>query len=916
MEALQEKKGGKWHWLYRTWRVVRFLSLTLITLVFLLVLLVFLFEDKIKRYAVEQFNQYLTTRVEVESIDLSLFSKFPYASLEFTNILIKDPEGTARLRDTLLQADKLYLEFSIWDMIAGNYDVTRIEIEHADARVFVDKNGKENYDIWKDDGSEGDGKFDFELEKVILHDSRLSYVDKRSGQDHTIDAEELFLSGKFTESVFDLQTGFTGRIDHITSNNISFIRDKAATMDIVLKVDQQNDQLSFQTGLLSLGKMNFDVGGKIMNNDSCHLHFKGRDIDIKSLLATFPSLLGEDLEQYQTSGKLEFTASLDGPFDALDIRSDFDIGNARLSERKSGVTLENLNFKGNFRSKRGTGNEVLTIDALSGNFRDGTFSGNLKLKGLSAPKIDARLKGQFNLLTLQQFFRFKEVKEAKGNLNLQANVNGQFLFHEESESWSMDISKASGMAEVQGLTLHMTEQHNAYRDFNGKFVLSNNNAVVEDLTGNIGKSDIALSGVLQNLLPYILLKEQKLNILANFRSKEMDLDDLLASDAVPEKPQQQSNASEMRFPSDINFNLDASVDKIKYSTFKASRIAGNFKLLDKVFQANHLSMVFAHGLCTGDLEIDGTNNETFAVSSNVNIDEMDISELFVLFKDFGQDIIRPEHLKGILTARVAFGMAMDKYLNVDQDKIVSNVQLKLINGELKNLKQLTDIADYMRTDKKIKAALKENIDDLEKRLRHIKFSEITNTIFIRNGKIEIPDMDVLTSALNINLWATHGFDNSIDYHLNFRYLELKAQNSETEYGTIIDDGLGYRIYIHMFGNIDNPKFESDTEERKKDRKAYNEAEKENMKAILQKEFGLFKKDTTLKIKETPEQEVKFLMEWDNGSSTTPTDTEKTKEEDKQKKEEERKKKEKERMERMKKKLGVEEEKSGTGFEVE
>jgi hypothetical protein len=145
MEALQEKKSGKWKWLYRTWRVVRFLSLSLITLVLLLILLVFLFEDKIKRYAVEQFNKNLTTRVEVESIDLSLFAKFPYASLEFTNILIKDPEGTARFRDTLLQADKLYLEFSIWDMIAGNYDVTRIEIEHADARVFVDKTGKENY---------------------------------------------------------------------------------------------------------------------------------------------------------------------------------------------------------------------------------------------------------------------------------------------------------------------------------------------------------------------------------------------------------------------------------------------------------------------------------------------------------------------------------------------------------------------------------------------------------------------------------------------------------------------------------------------------------------------------------------------------------------------------------------------------
>ena len=100
-----------------------------------------------------------------------------------------------------------------------------------------------------------------------------------------------------------------------------------------------------------------------------------------------------------------------------------------------------------------------------------------------------------------------------------------------------------------------------------------------------------------------MLKKQKLNIVADFQSELIDLDDLLAA---PNAPTEQSKAeSHLSFPSDINFNLDASVGKIKYSTFHASSIRGNFKLIDRIFNGNNLSLVFAKGLCTGDLEIDG-----------------------------------------------------------------------------------------------------------------------------------------------------------------------------------------------------------------------------------------------------------------------------------------------------------------------
>jgi hypothetical protein len=154
---------------------------------------------------------------------------------------------------------------------------------------------------------------------------------------------------------------------------------------------------------------------------------------------------------------------------------------------------------------------------------------------------------------------------------------------------------------------------------------------------------------------------------------------------------------------------------------------------------------------------------------------------------------------------------------------------------------------------------KENIAQLEKKLMDLRFETLENTFIIENGKLTIPEMMIHTSALDIETSGTHTFENMIDYRFAFRFRDLKAGNRATEFGTEIDDGTGMKVYMRMYGNIDNPTIVWDKSSRKEQLKDDLKQEKETVKSMLKSEFGLFKGDSTVKSyehKEGPKEVLK------------------------------------------------------------
>src|SRR5688572_1150318 len=85
VEATPSKKKKS-----RLKRIIKWFLISVFSVIFLLVatafIIVYFFEDDVKKYAVEQINKEINTKIEVKDIKLSFFKKFPMASLEFIDV--------------------------------------------------------------------------------------------------------------------------------------------------------------------------------------------------------------------------------------------------------------------------------------------------------------------------------------------------------------------------------------------------------------------------------------------------------------------------------------------------------------------------------------------------------------------------------------------------------------------------------------------------------------------------------------------------------------------------------------------------------------------------------------------------------------------------------------------------------------
>jgi hypothetical protein len=236
--------------------------------------------------------------------------------------------------------------------------------------------------------------------------------------------------------------------------------------------------------------------------------------------------------------------------------------------------------------------------------------------------------------------------------------------------------------------------------------------------------------------------------------------------------------------------------------------------------------------------------------------------LFKEWENFGQSVIQEQHISGRAEANVFFRAPFTLAKGITYAGIEAKIVLKVYNGHLKNVPSFKDITESLKTNSGKLVLGNENIQQLEDKLKDVNFQTMENSIFIKNGQVEIPKMTIRSTALDMDLSGRHSFNDEIDYRFAFRFRDLKAFKSQTEFGQVIDDGTGIRLFLRMHGTLDKPIYEWDTEGRKAHAKEYRIEEKSQAKSMLKAEFGFFQKDSTVKSfvpKDVPKEDLKITF---------------------------------------------------------
>ena len=124
-------------------------------------------------------------------------------------------------------------------------------------------------------------------------------------------------------------------------------------------------------------------------------------------------------------------------------------------------------------------------------------------------------------------------------------------------------------------------------------------------------------------------------------------------------------------------------------------------------------------------------------------------------------------------------------------------------------------------------------DELKKRLTHVAIAHLENQIEIKDRTVFVPQMTVSSSAMDIEVSGAQTFDGGVDDHLNFRLSDLfKTGSANDEFGPVVDDGTGLRIFLHMFGTTQDLQFGNDGEMAAARRKEKLKEETAELKGIL------------------------------------------------------------------------------------
>ena len=839
------------------------------------VVLVVFYQKEIKEQVINELNTHLKVKVFInpDDIDFTILKTFPKAAVWFKNVTIMGSLPDME-HDTLLKAESIYLLFNAKDIWNKKYVINQIKIKNAALKVVVNELGEPNYEIWKSDKTlDNKGKStDFKLNKIVLDDFTFNYKNYQSKVKLASNFKDVTFSGNFTDAAYELNLEAQGFISALKSNKKNYIKNKNISIDLSASVN--NNAYNISKAEVALNKLFFSVNGSLTNADTampCSLTCKGKNVDIQSVLSLMPESFHHKIKDYESDGVFYADANLEGnlmDYNSLAIKSSFGITNASVTYTPLKTKLNDINFKGSF-VKEKYKTELLILKDINAKQNQNYITGSLAYKNFSAPHLSFVAKGKYNLQDLFSLVPIDTLASSKGliDFDLEAELN-----LDELSSKKNDAGTLHGQLKLNDVEL-------AFK--NGKIIqvpeglikIENENIFTENLKIIHQTSSLKISGNASNLLNYLFKENQNLYIDADITSPAINANDFLYKATEGNSDKASENKQKIvAINKNISATIKLNIDKIDFNTFSAKNFIGILELKNRKILAKNFSFTAFDGDITLNGFADASDTNFVKISCATNLIDVDIKKMFSQLNNFGQTAISDKNLQGKATAQIDISATWNDHLECNLSSVLSSADITINKGELIDLASLESLSKYIEL----------------KELKRIKFSTLKTHVDIKNQLISFSKTEVSNSALNLDVWGTHSFNNEIDYHIKLLLGEFLAkrpgknkQLDEELLENENDPESKRSVFIHMTGTVDKPIIKYDRKAMKQKIKQDIKDEKKNLKRLLNEEFGLFKKDTTLNKKEgTKKQDQKFKIDFNQNTKTDkPNSRQKPKEEE-------------------------------------
>lgn len=287
-------------------------------------------------------------------------------------------------------------------------------------------------------------------------------------------------------------------------------------------------------------------------------------------------------------------------------------------------------------------------------------------------------------------------------------------------------------------------------DIHGKFQFLKEFIILEGMSGKIGNTSITVD---MNLYLGDNDSISKTNNTISLIAELVDFDQLSNYSVNPSTDtaivaDQDSLYNIFKLPF-TDIAIDIEVDELRYHRHQINNLKTGVRI-----QKNHFVYIDSLELQTagGKFEVsgyfDGSDPDHIYFYPDIKISHINLEQMLYRFENFGQDQIVSGNIQGILTGTIKgkVHMAADMIPEIDGSEI--QMEMEIIDGELKNYKPLNALSDYFKN----------------KNLAKIRFDTLSNQLNVANGVITIPYMTINSTLGNMDISGTQDMKYHMEYY--------------------------------------------------------------------------------------------------------------------------------------------------------
>ena len=714
------------------------------------------FKPQLLEIAKTEINKQVTAKVEFDDFKVSVLRGFPDVYIGLTDLSVV---GTGQFEgQTLVAFDEFSVTVDIVSVLKmENIEVKSILLDKPVMNAIIAKNGKANWDIVppsdeavEEETSSEEMTMRVALRKFRIRKASVTYTDYESNMKATVENLNFTLAGNMGMDYSDLDIETTVGIINFYMDGVRYMKNASANFDATIGADLANSIYSFKENTLKINEIELNFDGKVsMPTDDIDvdLTFATGNTSFKSLLSMVPAIYMNDFKDLKTEGKLSLNGWVKGTMTEKTMPSaniNLTVENARFQYPDLPKSAENISIATKIYYD-GVNDDKTTVDVskfhieMAGN----PFDMNLSIR---TPMSDMQLKGTFkgkiDFNSLADVIPLDDMK-ISGLLESNIVFGGRMSYIEKEQ---YEKFNANGQLNLRNFQFESPDLPKAMKISEASMRFSPQYVQLSSFKANIGKTDLQMSGRLENFIPYAF-SDGTVKGTLNLKSSLIDANEFLSEGEETVEEEESTEMTVVEVPKNIDFVLSSSLSKILYDKLEITNFRGQVIVRNGKVQMNNVNLNMLKGSMNLSGEYNTQNIKKPSVDFLMDIRGFDIPAAFNSLSMIEGIAPQLKHVAGNVSTKLTFKTMLDKTMSPVLPSVNAYGRFASKNISISGSPLFTKVGDALKN----------------KDLSNPKLNDFDADISVKDGKITIKPFDTGIKDIKLNIGGDLGLDQSINY---------------------------------------------------------------------------------------------------------------------------------------------------------